>query len=142
MPVLPIDPAYTADVTASGGRKGRAVSSDGVLDLQLKSPGASGDPKATNPEQLFAAGYAACFQNSLMTVARRASEDVSESTVRAEVSLGKVDSDLFGLAVRLTVHIPGVDLARAQELADAAHVRCPYSQATRGNIEVKVVAAE
>jgi len=140
--VSAIDPVYTASVTVSGGRKGHAVSSDGVIDLTLKSPGASGDPKATNPEQLFAAGYAGCFQDSLMTVARKAEVDVSESTVQAEVSLGKDDTGLFGIAVRLTVRNPGMDLAKVQELADATHQRCPYSRATRGNIDVKVVAAE
>ena len=143
MAVAPtITPVYTADVTVTGGRQGRACSSDGVLDVRLKSPGASGDPHATNPEQLFAAAYGACFQSALLGAARRAGEEASGSTVQAEVSLGKEGSGAYGLAVTLTVRIPGLDLAKVQEIANAAHETCPYSRATRGNIDVRVIAAD
>jgi lipoyl-dependent peroxiredoxin len=135
-----IKPTYTTRVTVTGGRQGRAISSDGALDLQLNSPGAPGAPKATNPEQLFGAGYGACFQSALMS-ARRAGEDASRSTVVAEVSLGRAESGAFGLAVTLSVSIPGLERSRVQELADAAHEMCPYSRATRGNIDVEVIAA-
>jgi lipoyl-dependent peroxiredoxin len=136
-----IKPTYTTQVTVTGGRQGHAVSSDGVLDLQLKMPGASGARTGTNPEQLFAAGYAACFQSALLGTARRAGEDASDSTVLADVALGKDDTGAYGLAVTLTVSIPGLERAKVQELADAAHQTCPYSRATRGNIDVQVTAA-
>lgn len=137
-----IKPFYTAHVEVQGGRSGTAVSDDGVLNLKLKSPGAAGDPEATNPEQLFAAGYAACYQSALISLAKTQDIDASASVVNAEVALGKVESeDAYGLAVKLTVSIPGLDAAKVQELADAAHQRCPYSRATRGNIQVDIVTA-
>jgi Ohr subfamily peroxiredoxin len=142
MAIDQIKPFYTAHVTVKGGRSGTAVSDDGALDLKLKSPGAAGDPEATNPEQLFAAGYAACYQSALMSVAKMQEIDASECVVDADVSLGKVEGeDAYGLAVKLTVSIPGLDAAKVQELADAAHQRCPYSRATRGNIQVDIVTA-
>ena len=137
-----IDAVYTANVTVTGGREGRAVSDDGALDVELKRPGVAGNPHATNPEQLFAAGYAACFQSALLGVARRAGVDASGSTVHAAVSLGREDSGAYGLAVTLTVSIPRLDRATVQELADAAHETCPYSRATRGNIDVQVIATD
>ena len=141
--VATINSIYTAQVTVTGGRrKGHAVSNDGVLDLKLKLPGASGDPQATNPEQLFAAGYAACYQSALMGAAHRAGEDASSSTVHAAVSLGKEEgTEAYGLSVVLTVDIPGLARAKVEELANAAHETCPYSRATRGNIDVQVVVA-
>ncbi len=113
-----------------------------MLDLKLKTPGSDADPAATNPEQLFAAGYAACFQSALMTVARLADKDASGSTVDCKVSLGKDSSGLFGLAVVQTVSIPEMDHEAVQELTEAAHQRCPCSRATRGNIDVQVGAAD
>lgn len=136
-----IDPVYTTSVVVAGGRQGKAVSDDGVLDLKLGAPGATSGEPATNPEQLFAAGYAACFQSALMSAAREDGKDASASTVTAEVSLGKVESGSFGLAVALTVSIPDMNHDAVQALANAAHQRCPYSRATRGNIDVQVRAA-
>ncbi len=142
MAVARIAPTYTTTVTVTGGREGHASSDDGVLDVRLTRPGSSAEPKGTNPEQLFAAAYAACFQGALIASAKKAGEDASESTVQAEVSLGKEDSGAFGLAVTMTVRIPGMPLSMVQEVAEAAHEMCPYSRATRGNIEVQIVAAE
>lgn len=130
--------AYTASVTATGGRAGHARSSDGFIDLDLRPPVEMGGPgDATNPEQLFAAGYAACFQGALGVAGRRAKIDVSQSVVTAEVSIGPV-GDVFGLAVTLDVVIPGVDEGTCQKLADEAHRVCPYSNATRENIRVEL----
>ncbi len=136
-----IDRIYTTSVSVTGGRQGHAVSDDGALDIRLATPGStSGDP-ATNPEQLFAAGYAACFQSALQSIAREDGQDASASAVTAEVSLGKDGTGGFGLAVILTVAIPDMDFGAVQALADMAHERCPYSRATRGNIDVQVRAA-
>jgi Ohr subfamily peroxiredoxin len=133
---------YTAEASTTGGRDGHARSSDGVLDLDVRVPEAmGGHGGGTNPEQLFAAGYAACFQSALGVVSRRQKVDTSGSTVTAKVSIGTIDGGAFGLAVELDVAIPGVDAKTAQELADAAHQVCPYSNATRGNIEVAVRVA-
>ena len=133
---------YTAEASTTGGRDGHARSSDGVLDVDVRVPEAmGGHGGGTNPEQLFAAGYAACFQSALGVVSRRQKVDTSGSTVTAKVTIGTIDGGAFGLAVELDVAIPGVDADTAQELADAAHQVCPYSNATRGNIEVAVNVA-
>jgi lipoyl-dependent peroxiredoxin len=133
---------YTAEASTTGGRDGHARSSDGVLDVDVRVPEAmGGQGGGTNPEQLFAAGYAACFQSALGVVSRRQKVDSSGSTVTAKVSIGAIEGGAFGLAVELDVAIPGVDADTAQELADAAHQVCPYSNATRGNIEVTVKVA-
>ncbi|HEX3566076.1 MAG TPA: organic hydroperoxide resistance protein [Acidimicrobiales bacterium] len=133
---------YTAEASTTGGRDGHARSSDGVLDVDVRVPEAmGGQGGGTNPEQLFAAGYAACFQSALGVVSRRQKVDSSGSTVTAKVSIGAIEGGAFGLAVELDVAIPGVDADTAQELADAAHQVCPYSNATRGNIEVTVTVA-
>jgi len=133
---------YTAEASTTGGRDGHARSSDGVLDVDVRVPEAmGGQGGGTNPEQLFAAGYAACFQSALGVVSRRKKVDTSGSTVTAKVSIGAIEGGAFGLAVELDVAIPGVDGESAQELADAAHQVCPYSNATRGNIEVTVNVA-
>jgi Ohr subfamily peroxiredoxin len=132
-----VKPLYTAEGTATGGRDGQATSSDGVLDLALRPPvemGGSGG--GTNPEQLFAIGYAACFQSALGVVARRAKVEVEGSTVTGKVTIGTIGGGGFGLAVELEVHLPGVDGETARSLVDSAHEVCPYSNATRGNIEV------
>jgi Ohr subfamily peroxiredoxin len=141
--MIQIDPVYTARATVSGGRSGRGRTDDGALDVGLKTPGAGEDVTATNPEQLFAVGYAACYQQALMTVGRNRKVDVSNSVVESEVSLGKeAGGEFFGLAVSLTVRIPGLAKPEVQELAEAAHERCPYSRATRGNISVTIAAGE
>lgn len=137
MPTALIKEHYTATATATGGRNGRAVSDDGILDVAIKPPKALGGPGgATNPEQLFAAGYAACFQSALGVVGRREKVDTSASTVEANVTIGDVEGGGFGLAVTMRVSIPGVDPAQARALTKAGHHVCPYSRATRGNIDV------
>jgi Ohr subfamily peroxiredoxin len=128
--------AYTTAATSKGGRDGHVKSADGVIDLDLARPGNfSGEPKA-NPETLFAAGYSACFQGALGLVAKKHGVDASDSTVTAEVSFGPSEDGGFGLAVELQANIPGVDPATTRELIEAAHQVCPYSKATRGNINV------
>lgn len=125
--------AYTASATATGGRTGRSTSEDGTVDVEL---GKDGSGKA-NPETLFATGYAACFGGALAAVADKEGVDASESSVSAEVKFGPTASG-FGLAVDVVATVPGVDDATAQDLTDKAHQMCPYSKATRGNIEVSV----
>ncbi|MBB5807090.1 Ohr subfamily peroxiredoxin [Saccharothrix ecbatanensis] len=130
---------YTAEAIAVGdGRNGEVRSSDGVIDEQLSTPKELGGPGGdkTNPEQLFAAGYAACFHSALKVAARQAKTSIGETTVTAKVGLGANGSGGFQLAVELATHIPGVEQAVAEQLVAAAHQICPYSNATRGNIEV------
>jgi osmotically inducible protein OsmC len=128
---------YTAEATVQGGRSGHVRSSDGIIDMDTRPPVELGGPGgATNPEQLFAAGYSACFQSALLTVGRREQVDTSGSTVTGRVTLGTIDGGAFNVAVALEVHIPDVDLDRARELVEKAHAVCPYSNATRGNVEV------
>jgi len=135
---------YTAEALTTGdGRDGHARSSDGKVDLQLAIPkemGGSGD--GTNPEQLFAIGYAACFHSALRLVGRQEKTDVSDSAVGARVSIGQLDSGGFGLAVVLEVTLPNVDHATALRLAEKAHDVCPYSNATRGNVDVDLVVTD
>jgi lipoyl-dependent peroxiredoxin len=134
-------PLYTAEATAVGGRDGHVHSADGLVDVDLRPPVEMGGPGgATNPEELFAAGYAACFQSALAVVARRSKVSVDGSTVTAKVSIGVVGGGGFGLAVALDVHIPDVDEATTRSLIEGAHEVCPYSNATRGNIEVTLTA--
>ena len=135
-----IDPKYTTSVPVTGGRQGHAVSEDGVLDVQLRLPKLNGVNTGTNPEQLFAAAWGGCIQSALMAVARNAGQDVSDSTVKVEVAQGPDSDGGYGLAARITVAIPGLDQSSAQELAGEAHALCPYSKATRGNIDVEVTA--
>jgi osmotically inducible protein OsmC len=139
MPIELTKVAYTTAASAHGGRAGHVTSADGVLDLDLAQPGTSTDPKA-NPETLFAAGYAACFQGALANRAKTKGIDTSDSTVTATVSFGPAEDGGFGLAVDITAQIPGVDTATGQELVELAHQFCPYSKATRGNIRVTVSA--
>ena len=132
--------AYTAKATATGGREGVAKSDDGRLDVNLSTPKGLGgdDGQGTNPEQLFAAGYAACFIGALKFVA--GSEKValpSDTYINSEVSIGAIESG-FGIAVKLAVSLGDMDKAAAQELVNKAHQVCPYSNATRGNIEVEL----
>jgi Ohr subfamily peroxiredoxin len=131
---------YTAAATTTGGRQGRAVSSDGVLDLTLTGPKEMGGTgEGTNPEQLFAAGYSACFNSALMMVARRARVDASAAQVTARIGFGP-EGDGYALTADLEVAVPGVELAQVQELADGAHQVCPYSAAIRGNVPTTVRA--
>ncbi|NBD25591.1 organic hydroperoxide resistance protein [Paenibacillus glycinis] len=129
---------YTATVTVNGGREGKLASSDGLLNLDLRMPkelgGAGG--AGTNPEQLFAAGYAACFESALNLVCRTKKVKVDGTQVTGHVTIGKDDEGGFALEVQLDVSLTGVDAALANELAEAAHQVCPYSKATRGNIPV------
>lgn len=140
-----MDSLYTAEALSTGaGRNGRTRTSEGTVDLQLAIPTSmGGDGKGANPEQLFAAGYAACFHSALQGVARKAKVDLGDSSVGARVSIGKNDDgEGFGLAVELEVTIPDLPHEQAQELADAAHRVCPYSNATRGNIPVTVTVSD
>ncbi|MFF2350605.1 organic hydroperoxide resistance protein [Kitasatospora sp. NPDC058115] len=134
-----MDALYTAVATANG-REGRAVSSDGRLDLALAMPpGLGGSGEGTNPEQLFAAGYAACFASALGLVGRQAKVDTGDVSVTAEVSIGR-DGEGFGLAVVLRVELPDALAGETGELlVKKAHEVCPYSNATRGNIPVELV---
>ncbi|MEY9841542.1 organic hydroperoxide resistance protein [Streptomyces sp. 846.5] len=135
-----MDAIYTAAATANG-REGRAVSSDGQLDLTLAMPPAlGGDGKGTNPEQLFAAGYAACFASALGLIGRQAKVDTSEASVTAEVSIGSNGQGGFGLAVVLRVELPeALQGETGKSLVEQAHQVCPYSNATRGNIPVELI---
>lgn len=140
-PTALVKPLYTARATATGGRSGHAVTDDGLLDVHLKAPKEMGGPGgATNPEQLFATGYAACFQSALSVVGRREGVETGDSLVEADVTIGTIGGGGYGLAVALKVSIPGVDADTTLRLAQAAHQVCPYSNATRGNIEVTVEA--
>ena len=125
---------YTARAHTTGGRDGASRSDDGRLDVKLTSPGSAGE--GTNPEQLFAAGYSACFMGAMKAVAPRLKLAVpADASIDAEVDLGPIPN-AYGIAVRLTVKVPGLDRAQAQQLIDAAHQVCPYSNATRNNIDV------
>ena len=135
---------YTAEALATGeGRDGHGRTSDGRIDVDLASPpelGGNGD--GTNPEQLFAVGYAACFHSALRLVARQDKVDVSDSAVGARVSIGQLDNGGFGLAVELEITLPNVDAETAREVTEKAHQVCPYSNATRGNIDVKLTVTD
>lgn len=133
-------PMYTA-VATSIGREGRSYSDDGILDVTLARPKAmGGDGAGTNPEQLFAAGYSACFAGALGVVARRMKLDADEASVTAEVGLNSVEGGAFGLSVVLRVELPEhLHNDQGRELVEAAHQVCPYSNATRGNIPVELV---
>ncbi|MBC2677683.1 organic hydroperoxide resistance protein [Pseudomonas baltica] len=131
---------YTATATATGGRDGRAVSSDKILDVALATPkelgGAGGE--ATNPEQLFAAGYSACFIGALKFVAGLNKRSIpADTSITAQVGIGQIPGG-FGLDIDLNINLPGLEQADAQALVEAAHQVCPYSNATRGNIEVRL----
>lgn len=128
---------YTASATATGGRDGRSTSSDGILDVAIATPVELGGPgAATNPEQLFAAGYAACFHSALKFAALGDRVDIRDSEVSASVGIGVLASGGFGLTVELDVYLPSLDASAARALVDRAHATCPYSNATRGNIDV------
>lgn len=125
---------YTAHTHTTGGRDGHAKSDDGRLDVTLSSPGSTGT--GTNPEQMFAAGYSACFMGALKAVAGMKKTSIPQDTsIDASVDLGKIPNG-YGIAVRLDISLPGMERADALALVDAAHQVCPYSNATRGNIDV------
>ena len=129
---------YTAHATSTGGREGTSKSSDGVLDLKLTTPkelGGAGNV-GTNPEQLFAAGYSACFIGAMKFVAGQQKVTLpAETSIKADVGIGPIPAG-FGIQVALTVTVPGMERAAAEKIVEAAHQVCPYSNATRGNIEV------
>ena len=131
---------YTAEATAVGGRQGHARTSDGRVDVALDVPremGGTGGP-GTNPEQLFAAGYAACFQSALLRIAAGRKLEVSDSRITARVGIGASKSGGFGLAAALDLDAPQLTREQGFELMQRAHQDCPYSKATRGNIEVSI----
>jgi Ohr subfamily peroxiredoxin len=139
MPVL-----YTASATATGeGRNGHVRSSDGLLDFDLAVPSEMGGPGGalTNPEQLFAAGYAACFHNALRRVAARERIAIADTAITVDVGIGPHEDGGLGLTVAIEAELGGVEPAAAQELLDKAHQLCPYSRATRGNIPVTLTVA-
>jgi lipoyl-dependent peroxiredoxin len=130
---------YSAESTVTGGREGHGRTSDGRLDVKLSVPEAlSGDGgPGTNPEQLFATGYAACFQSAMMFEARREKLVADDSTITSQVGLGPIEESRMGLAVELRIDLPSVpDRGQKEKLVAAAHRRCPYSNAIRGNVEV------
>jgi lipoyl-dependent peroxiredoxin len=132
---------FTTSVLATGGRSGRVVSEDNIIDFQLVSPKELGGPggEGTNPEQLFAAGYSACFDGALGLVIRKERADVSSTSVKADVHFLKDEADNgYKIGVTLNVSVQGVDKEKARELVEKAHQVCPYSKATRGNIDVEL----
>lgn len=142
---MSVDVKYSVEATATGGRDGRARTHDGALDVTLSAPkalgGAGGD--GNNPEQLFAAGYAACFLGAMKAVSKQVGVAVpDDAEVTSEVGIGPREAGGFGLTVALRVKVPGVDGPAARRLVEAAHQVCPYSNATRGNIDVALSVAE
>ncbi len=135
---------YTAEATAVGGRAGHVRSSDGNLEAKLVVPQEMGGPggAGTNPEQLFAAGYAACFENAMIGVARRQQQTLEHSEVTARVGIGPTAGGTYELTVALHIKLPGLERAAAEALVERAHQRCPYSNAVRGNIDVQLVIEE
>jgi Ohr subfamily peroxiredoxin len=132
---------YAAEATVIGGRDGHARSSDGHLDVDLDVPqeiGGAGGP-GTNPEQLFAAGFAACFESALMAAARREKKDIGQVVITNRVGIGPTGGGRMGLAVEMHVQIPGVERAEAEALVQLADEICPYANATRGNIPVQLI---
>lgn len=135
---------YTAEATATGGREGHARTSDGRLEVDLDVPSEMGGPggPGTNPEQLFAAGYAACFQSALLRIAAGRKLDVSGSRITARVGIGPLESGGFGLAAALDFDAPRIGRDEAVELMIRAHEACPYSRAMRGNIDVTLTVGD
>lgn len=131
---------YTISVTATGGRDGHVKSDNGILDLDVRTPKSLGGQTDdfANPEMLFAAGYAACFDSALNLVIKKTKSAAGETTVKAKVGIGQTANGGFGLEVELDVNVPGVSQEDAQALVEQAHQVCPYSNATRNNIEVKL----
>jgi len=135
---------YTAEATVVGGRDGHVRSSDGHLDVDLDIPqeiGGAGGP-GTNPEQLFAAGFAACFESALLGAARREKKNIGQVVITNRVGIGAIGGGRMGLAVEMHIHIPGVEHAEAETLVQLADEICPYSNATRGNISVQLIVED
>lgn len=136
-----MQPLYTADVKIMGGRQGSMESSDGALKHKLTMPkelGGSGG-EGTNPEQLFAAGYGACYESALANIARKEGVVLKDVVVHSQVMIGKDEADGgFKLGVKLNIQMPGIERKQAEDLAQKAHDFCPYSKATRGNIEMEL----
>jgi lipoyl-dependent peroxiredoxin len=132
------EPLYTAEATVTGGRRGTCTTRAGGLQLTLRVPEQLGGPggEGTDPEELFAAGYGACFQSALGVVARRRRIRLPDSSIRTRVSVDRTDDGLWMLSAELVVSLPGLDPALAEELVAEAHQVCPYSRATRGNMPV------
>ncbi|ASW72942.1 organic hydroperoxide resistance protein [Chryseobacterium piperi] len=134
---------YSIGATATGGRNGHVESENGVLSLEVRMPkglGGSNDDYA-NPEMLFAAGYSACFDSALNLVIKQSKIKTGETSVTAKVSIGQLDNGGFGLAAELHANVPGVSIEEANTLVEKAHQICPYSNATRGNMEVKLTVS-
>ena len=131
---------YTTSVTAKGGRDGHVKSDNGIIEMEVRTPKALGgiSDDFANPEMLFAAGYSACFDSALNLVLKKSRIETGETMVTAKVSIGQRENGGFGLAVELEVNVPGVSLEEAKSLVEKAHQVCPYSNATRNNIEVKM----
>ena len=138
-----MDVLYRTEATAWGGREGRSATSCGAVDVNLVMPKELGGPGegGTNPEQLFAVGYAGCFHSALKLLARQRKLDVSESAVTVRVGLGADDGG-FGLTVEIEGELPGLSAEEARDLLEAAHEVCPYSRATRGNVPVTLIVTE
>ena len=138
---MPVDVKYTTEATATGGREGQAATADGNLEVKLATPkelgGAGG--QGTNPEQLFAAGYSACFLGALKAAARQENVTVpADSTVTATIGIGPRSEGGFGITAALKVTLPGIERSQAEALVAKAHQICPYSNATRGNVDVQL----
>lgn len=135
--IIPDKIVYTAEATSTGGREGRGKTVDGKLDIKLDKPvEMGGKGEGANPEQLFAIGYSACFLGALKFIAGQSKVQVSEdASVTARVGFGPIPNG-FGLQVELRINLPGIDRAVAQDLVSKAHIVCPYSNATRGNVDV------
>lgn len=134
---------YTIAATAAGGRNGKVKSENGVLDIEVRMPKALGGTTDdyANPEMLFAAGYAACFDSALNLIIKKNKVEAGSTTVTAHVSIGQIENGGFGLAAELHANIPGVSIEDAESLIAQAHQICPYSNATMGNIEVKLTVS-
>lgn len=134
---------YTIGATATGGRNGQVKSDNGILNLEVRHPKALGgsNDDYPNPEMLFAAGYAACFDSALNLVIRQAKIKTGITSVTAKVGIGQIENGGFGLEAEIHANIPGITIEEAQQLVEKAHQVCPYSNATRGNIEVKITAS-
>jgi lipoyl-dependent peroxiredoxin len=138
---MALKPLYAASATVISGREGSGETSDGNVKVTFNPPkelGGNPKPGSTNPEQLFALGYASCFGQAVKVVSGQQHVAIKDVKVRSEVTLGKTDAGGFGLAVKLAVHLPGVEHGQAEKIVHAAHQICPYSNATRGNIDVQL----
>jgi Ohr subfamily peroxiredoxin len=138
---MKIEPVYTAKATATGGRNGKVKSENGVLDIDVRVPKEMGGPSGEylNPEMLFAGGYAACFDSALSLIMRQEKITGVTTSVTAAVSIGKIDNGGFGLSVVLEIEAPGIEKEKTEELVKKAHQVCPYSNATRGNVDVELI---